>query len=111
MALVDNDVVGLTPKLELYFTRCHPNPGKYNSKLFSSAVIVTKNSNSRYSSYNSNINSINTSIKTNIKPVHDEAIFAYRGKILFIPGCVQGAIIQLVCLCVCQSVCSIRRNY
>ena len=35
--------------------------------------------------------------------------FAYRQKSLFIPGCVQGAIIQLVCLCVCQCVYDMRR--
>ena len=37
-----------------------------------------------------------------------EAVFRLQAKkSLFIPGCVQGAIIQLVCLCV--SVCNIRR--
>ena len=30
--------------------------------------------------------------------------FAFRQKSLFIPGCVQGAIIWLVCLCVCACV-------
>ena len=32
-------------------------------------------------------------------------LIAYRQKSLFIPGCVQGVIILLVCLSVCLSVC------
>ena len=31
----------------------------------------------------------------------DEVVFAYRQKSLFLPGRIQGAIIQLVCLYVC----------
>ena len=34
-----------------------------------------------------------------------EAVFAFRQKSLFIPRCVQGAIIQFVCRYVCVRVC------
>ena len=37
--------------------------------------------------------------------VFNEAVFTYRPKGLFIPGCVQGAIIYTVCLLVCLYVC------
>ena len=37
--------------------------------------------------------------------------FAFKQKSLFIPGCVQGAIILLLGLCACQCMCNIRRFY
>ena len=40
-----------------------------------------------------------------------EAVFAYRGKRLFIPGCAQGAMIYLVCLLVFLCVCNIPGFY